>query len=81
MSNRNRRVRYYEMVRAVPGHEPTWKKMVAGEATFVQFGVDYEELESGPGNFSTAIIELDNGEVKNIPAAMIKFIVDTNQDK
>ena len=28
----------------------------------------------GPGNFSTAIIELPNGEVKNIEVSLIEFI-------
>jgi hypothetical protein len=45
-----------------------------GEAIFHQFGCDYEEFESGPGNFSTAIIELPDGTVKNIPIEWIKFI-------
>ncbi len=45
-----------------------------GEAVFHQFGVDYQEFESGAGNFSTAIIELPDGTVKNIPVENIKFI-------
>ena len=45
-----------------------------GEALFHQFGVDYEEFESGAGNFSTAIIELEDGTIKSIPVENIKFI-------
>jgi hypothetical protein len=47
----------------------------AGEALFHQFGVGYEEFESGPGNYSTAIIELDDGTIKSIPVEHIKFIL------
>ena len=34
-----------------------WKLEEKGEALFHQFGVDYEEFETGPGNFTTAIVE------------------------
>lgn len=39
-----------------------------------QWGCNYEEFETGPGNFSTAIIEMPNGVVRNIPVEQIKFI-------
>ena len=45
-----------------------------GEATFHQFGVDYEELAEGPGNYSTAIIERPNGSLENVPVEMVKFL-------
>ena len=45
-----------------------------GYAKFHQWGTDYEELETGPGQYSTAIIELPDGEVENIPADMIEFV-------
>ena len=51
---------------------------VQGQADFHAFGMDYEELDNGEGytagNFSTAIIELDDGTVKSIPVEHIKFI-------
>lgn len=50
------------------------KKVDCGEAIFHQFGVDYEEFEGGPGNFSTAIIELPDGTVKNIPVELVEFL-------
>lgn len=43
-------------------------------ATFHQFGVDYEEFESGPGNFSVAIVEYSDGTVDLVPAHLIQFI-------
>lgn len=42
--------------------------------TFHQFGYDYEEFETGPGNFSTAIVEMEDGTVRNVPVEMIKFV-------
>ena len=45
-----------------------------GEANFHAWGVDFEEFESGPVNYSTAIIEFDNGVVKNTPVEQIEFI-------
>jgi len=45
-----------------------------GGAEFMEFGVDYEELETGVGNYSTAIIKLYDGTVKNVPVENIKFI-------
>lgn len=44
------------------------------EAIFHQFGVGYEEFESGLGNYSTAIVEYHDGTVDNIPVNHIRFI-------
>lgn len=51
-----------------------WELVEVGQATFHQFGCDYEEFESGAGNYSTAIIELPDGKVKNVPVTMIRFL-------
>lgn len=40
---------------------------------FHQWGCDYEEYESGPANFTTAIVELPDGRVVTPPANMIEF--------
>ena len=49
-------------------------KVEDGKAKFHQFGMDYEEYDNGAGNFSTAIIERENGKVENVPVEMIEFI-------
>jgi hypothetical protein len=54
-----------------PGRS-SWQE--AGEALFHQFGVAYEEYDAGPGNYSTAIVELPDGQVLAIPADKIRFI-------
>ncbi len=41
---------------------------------FHQWGVGYEEFESGPGNFTTAIIELDDGQVVEAAPSTVKFL-------
>lgn len=61
-------------VPSVGGGRSVWVLEEQGEALFHQFGVDYEEFESGAGNFSTAIIELPDGSIKNIRAEQIRFI-------
>jgi len=45
-----------------------------GEAVFHQFGCNFEEFESGAGNFSTAIVEWPDGRVENVPAQNIRFL-------
>lgn len=49
-------------------------KRKLGEFVFHKWGCDYDEFESGPGNFSTAIVEDKDGTVKNIPVGLIKFV-------
>ncbi len=50
-----------------------WDKEYIGNGTFHKWGVDYEEFETGPGNYSTAIIEMPDGSIKNVPVEMIVF--------
>ena len=49
------------------------EKVEKCEGTFHEFGVAYEEFESGAGNYSTAIIELKNGDILNHPVELIRF--------
>lgn len=66
-----RTVTYYEYERE--SGKSTYEKVPKGKAIFHQFGVSYEEFDDGPGNYSTAIIELPDGTVKNVSADMIVF--------
>ena len=56
-------------------------KVLMGEAIFHQFGMDFEEYETGYGGYSTAIIELPDGSVKNVPVEHIAFQVSGFIDK
>ena len=75
-----RRVRVFDYIKRNVEKDKSkpeqWKtfKAQSGEGVFHCWGVDYEEFESGAGNFSTAIVERDDGVVKNIPVNMIEFI-------
>lgn len=42
--------------------------------TFHGWGVNYEEFETGPGNFSAAIIENASGSVELVYAGHVKFL-------
>lgn len=53
-----------------------YDKVENGVAKFHQFGVDYQELHDGAGNYSTAIIERADGSVESVPADMIQFVDD-----
>jgi len=50
------------------------KNEIDCEGIFHAFGVAYEEFDNGPGNYSTAIIELSDGTVITPSADLIKFI-------
>lgn len=47
---------------------------VTGTGLFHGWGLDYEEFESGAGNYSIAIVEKENGEVIKVQVDDIKFL-------
>lgn len=47
---------------------------------FIQYGANYEEFETGPGNFTTAIIEMPDGTVKTVPVENIQFLDKSEED-
>lgn len=50
-----------------------YHKIEFTNAVFHQFGNAFEEFESGPGNYSTAIVELEGGQVVEAVVNSIKF--------
>ena len=64
---------YWEEYR---GGDPT----IMHEATFHCWGTNHGIFRSGPETYSTAIIELNDGTVRNVPADSIKFIKDITED-
>ena len=66
--------RKVDIYRFVKKEDNQYHKEWYCQAIFHQFGCDYEEFESGPGNYSTAIVELEDGTVENVPVEMIKFV-------
>jgi len=52
-----------------------FQKIESGrEGIFHGWGEDFEEFESGPGNFTVAIIELEDGSVETFVPKMIRFL-------
>jgi len=63
----------YEWKRKIEDGKSFLEKVAVGNGTFHQFGCDYEEFETGPGNYSTAIVEMPDGSVANVPVELIVF--------
>lgn len=66
----------------------TWKKagdeyvpVEAGEGTFVQYGVDFEERSGGLCFVSSAIVEMPDGRVRNYPLHLIRFLEEEEDEK
>jgi len=43
-------------------------------AAFHQFTTDYEELQSGVGQFPAAIVEYADGTIESVPVSLIQFV-------
>lgn len=67
-----RRVKFYKYRYNQQTHKTD--RCVEGEGIFHQFGVDYEEYDTGPGNYSTAIIENSDGKLHNIHVGLVEFL-------
>jgi hypothetical protein len=50
------------------------KEWIEGEGVFHQWGNSFTEFESGPGNFTFAIVEDDNGKIWEVTPRDLKFI-------
>ncbi len=58
-----------------PGdHRVKYALEPVGEALFHQFGYSYEEFDSGPANFTTAVVEWPDGQIESVVADHIKFV-------
>jgi len=73
-----RTVTFYEWHRSADAkYTDPYQKREAGKGKFHEFGVDFEELEQGVGNFSIGIIETPDGKIINVPVNLIIFDVET----
>ncbi len=55
--------------------DKTWE-----EGLFHQWGSDYEEFESGPGNYSIAIVENSEGKVHTVTPDCVVFLDSPKED-
>jgi len=46
----------------------------AVEGKFHGWGVEYEEFESGPGNYTVAIIEMSDGSIQTLAPFLVRFL-------
>lgn len=51
-----------------------WDDDFIHEGVFHQWANAYEEFESGAGNYTVALVELENGEMVEVLPTNIKFI-------
>ena len=51
-----------------------FEKGFQGEGIFHCWGTDYEEFEENAGNFTVAIVQLDNGRIEKVLPNHIQFI-------
>lgn len=77
-----RRVKFKVFFPAVAQTPGRWEEM---EGFFHKIGASYNEFESGPGNFSTAIVEDDTGKIHEVNPSDMQFLtpyaVEQNQIK
>ncbi len=66
-------VKVFKMERTTEVGKHHYERVFDYYATFCEWGCNYEEFESGPGNFSTAIVKKLDGQIENIPAEWIQF--------
>lgn len=51
-----------------------YKQIEGFEGLFHGWGVDYEELDEGPGSFTVAIVEMPDGTIKLPQARNVQFL-------
>lgn len=51
-----------------------WESDFKQAGLFHQWASAYEEFESGAGNYTVALVELPNGEIKEVLPSNIKFM-------
>ena len=56
-------------------------KKKIGEGKFHQWGTDFEEFDTGPGNYTVAIIELSDGNIETFTPDMIRFKDEKNNQE
>lgn len=72
MNKNYRKVQVFKWVRKEGKSFSDKEKDYIGK--FHEWGMDYEEFETGPGNFSVGIIEKENGEIELVFAELIQFL-------
>ena len=48
------------------------KEIMIGVGEFLAWGIDFTQTDTGPGMYSTAIVKMDDGHIKNVPVELIR---------
>lgn len=51
------------------------------EGIFAQYGIDFEEHSGGLCSVSSAIVEMPDGSVRNMPLHMIRFLEEDKEEE
>lgn len=70
--NKIRVVRVYRYKRNK--RKDKWDKILLGQGVFHGYGVGYSDYDDKLRHFSSAIVEMANGEVKNVQSDRIEFV-------
>ena len=54
--------------------EANWVRKEVSHVKFHQFGVSYDERNGCVGSFSSAIIEMPDGMLENVPVELIQLV-------
>ena len=66
-----RKVVFYKYEKAKGAEH--YEKVFDSNGLFHQFGCDYEQFEDVAASYSTAIIELPDGSIRNVPVELVVF--------
>lgn len=50
-----------------------WGSHFAHEGIFLGWGVDFEACKDGVGNFTVALVRLEDGTIEKVPTEQLKF--------
>lgn len=58
-----------------------WEDDFTQEGIFHQWAASYEEFETGPGNYTVALVELPDGTISEVLPSNLKFVEPIYTDK
>ena len=75
------KIKLYEHPITVDGYiNKKGEKTFIGVGLFHEWGSNFEEFETGAGNYSVGIVELENGEIKLVDPVLIQFVKGTKKE-
>ena len=67
------RIPYTTVLSTKPG-TGCWEEGYSIEGKFHEWGSKFEEFDTGPGNYTVGIIELQSGQIVETEPSAIKFV-------